>query len=114
MDTAIRSVDSRQYMRVPFKRAVRFHVADSDCCFDHVAQDLSQGGLRFISSEFFPVKSQVVVRIQLEDCSKVMDVEGRVVWVRYNPLAEVYQMGLEFMDGEAFERGAIGSFVRSI
>ncbi len=114
MDTVSRSVDSRQYVRVPFKRPLRFHTVASDNCFDYVAQDLSQGGVRFISSEFFPIGTKVAVRIQLEDCAKIVEVEGRVVWVRYNPMAEVYQLGLQFNDEAVSQRGTIGSYVRSM
>ncbi len=113
MPTATRSINSRQFIRVPFKRPLRFHTAASESFCDQMAQDLSQGGVRFMASEFLPINSQVTVRIQLEDRTKVLDVEGRVVWVRYNPMAENYQIGLEFINEADFQRGTIGKFVRS-
>ena len=112
MDNVFRS-DGRRFTRIPFKRPVRFSAFNGERCDSHIAQDLSQGGLRMLSSEFIPVHSVVSVQIQLKDREKVMDVQGRVVWVRYNPMTETYQMGLEFADDAAFQRAMISEFIRS-
>jgi len=113
MDNMGRNMEGRRFSRVPFKRAVRFSTLNSERSDSHIAQDLSQGGLRMLSSEFIPVHSLVSIQIQLKDREKVMDVQGRVVWVRYNPMTETYQMGLEFDDDAAFQRTMISEFIRS-
>jgi c-di-GMP-binding flagellar brake protein YcgR len=114
MDSVFRNTDGRRFMRVPFKRAVRFSAYNGGERFDsHIAQDLSQGGLRMLSSEFMPVNSLVSIQIQLKDREKIMDVEGRVKWVRYNPMTETYQMGVEFVDDAAFQRAMIGEFIQA-
>ena len=66
-----------------------------------------------LSPEFIPVNSLVSVQIQLKDREKMIDVEGRVRWVRYNPMTETYQLGLEFSDDAAFQRAMISEFIRS-
>jgi hypothetical protein len=113
MDNVFRNSDGRRFARVPFKRSVRFSTFNSERSNAHIAQDLSQGGLRMLSSEFIPIHSIVSVQIQLKDREKVMDVQGRVVWVRYNPMTETYQMGLEFMEDAAFQRTMISEFIQS-
>ena len=113
MDSVFKNTDSRRFTRVPFKRPVRFSAFNSSQTVSHIAQDLSQGGLRMLSSEFIPVNSLVGIQIQLKDREMVMDVQGRVVWVRYNPMTETYQMGLEFADDAAFQRMMISEFIRS-
>ena len=113
MDNMSRNMEGRRFTRIPFKRAVRFSMGNSQRSDSHIAQDLSQGGLRMLSSEFIPVQSLVSIQIQLKDREKVMDVQGRVVWVRYNPMTETYQMGLEFADNAAFQRAMISEFIRS-
>jgi PilZ domain. len=113
MDNTGRNMEGRRFTRVPFKRAVRFSTPNSERSDSHIAQDLSQGGLRMLSSEFIPVHSLVSIQIQLKDREKVMDVQGRVVWVRYNPMTETYQMGLEFADNAAFQRAMISEFIQS-
>jgi c-di-GMP-binding flagellar brake protein YcgR len=106
-------MEGRRFTRVPFKRSVRFSATHDERTASHIAQDLSQGGLRMLSSEFIPVNSLVSIQIQLKDREKVMDVQGRVVWVRYNPMAETYQMGLEFTPDAAFQRAMISEFIQS-
>ena len=113
MDSVCRNMEGRRFTRVPFKRAVRFGAFDAPCTDAHIAQDLSQGGLRMLSSEFMPVNSLVSIQIQLKDTQKVMDVQGRVVWVRYNPMAETYQLGVEFTHDAAFQRAMISEFIRT-
>lgn len=113
MDSVLRNTNGRRFMRIPFKRAVRYSALNSERSDSHIAQDLSQGGLRMLSSEFIPVHSLVTIQIQLKDCTRVMDVQGRVVWVRYNPMTETYQMGLEFTDDAAFQRAMISAFIQS-
>ena len=113
MDSVYRTTEGRRYTRIPFKRAVRFSAPQSERLDAHIAQDLSQGGLRMLSSEFIPVHTLVNVQIQLKDRERVMDVQGRVVWVRYNPMTETYQMGLEFTRDAAFQRAMISEFIRS-
>ena len=113
MDSVFRNTDGRRFTRIPFKRSVRFGASHDDLSSSHIAQDLSQGGLRMLSSEFIPVHSLVGIQIQLKDTEKVMDVQARVVWVRYNPMTETYQMGLEFTEDAAFQRALISEFIRS-
>ncbi len=113
MDTGCRNMEGRRFTRVPFKRAVRFCAFNSEKSDSHIAQDLSQGGLRMLSSEFIPVHTLVNIQLQLKDREKVIDLEGHVVWVRYNPMTETYQMGLEFADDAAFQRVMISEFIQS-
>ena len=113
MDNVYRNTEGRRFTRVPFKRAVRFSTPSSPRSDAHIAQDLSQGGLRMLSSEFIPVHSLLSIQIQLKERERVMDVQGRVVWVRYNPMTETYQMGLEFVRDAAFQRAMISEFIRS-
>ena len=113
MDSVCRNMEGRRFTRVPFKRAVRFSAFNGERSDSHIAQDLSQGGLRMLSSEFIPVHSLVSIQIQLKDSEKVMDVQAHVVWVRYNPMTETYQLGLEFTHDAAFQRAMISEFIRS-
>jgi c-di-GMP-binding flagellar brake protein YcgR len=113
MDNMNRNIEGRRFARVPFRRSVRFSMPHRERVDSHMAQDLSQGGLRMLSSEFIPVHSLVNIQIQLKDREKVMDVQGQVVWVRYNPMTETYQMGLQFADNAAFQRAMISEFIQS-
>ncbi len=114
MDVIPRNMDARKFRRVPFTRPVRFDALNQERFSGHLAQDLSQGGLRCFSHEFVPVNTLVNLQIQLKDRMKVIDLQGRVVWVRFQPMTETYQLGLEFLDQAVFQRETISDFVRSV
>jgi c-di-GMP-binding flagellar brake protein YcgR len=114
MDLTARNMDARKFRRVPFTRLVRFNALNQEHLSGHLAQDLSQGGVSVFSHEFVPVNTFINVQIQLKDAMKIMDVQGRVVWVRFQPLTEMYQLGLEFSDQAVFQRETIGNFIGSL
>ncbi|MBF0620174.1 MAG: PilZ domain-containing protein, partial [Candidatus Omnitrophica bacterium] len=88
MDQAPFGVNHRKFSRVPFKRAVRYAALSAPVFGAQMAHDLSQGGIRINSETFFPVGSRVMVAIQLENEGRIIEVEGRVVWVRSLPYSE--------------------------
>ncbi len=105
--------DGRRYKRIVFKRPIKSRAEGWDVLTGHLAQDLSEGGVRFISTEFIPVNTEIMVQIQLKDQSRIIEIPGRVVWVRVNPASDNYQFGLEFADTMAVKRAIIGEHVQS-
>ncbi len=108
-----RNIDARRFTRVPFRRAVRVKAGSHEMFLGYAGQDISQGGLRVMSSVFFPVNSHLDLQFQLKDLDKILDVRGRVAWIRFNPLTEMYQMGLDFSEESAFKRGLIMEFIQA-
>ena len=114
MDLMSRDVDARKFRRVPFSRSVRLNALNQGQFSGHLAQDISQGGIRVTSYEFVPVNTLINVRIQLKDTMRVMDLQGRVVWVRFQPMTETYQLGLEFSDQAVYQRDTISNYISSV
>ncbi len=107
----ITSPDNRKFPRVVFDRALRFKGKSAGLAYGRVARDLSQGGIRFNSDEFFPLGGSLAVQVQLADGERLFDLEGKVGWVRKQPHAEGYHVGLEFVGGPSFEKWKIAQFV---
>jgi Tfp pilus assembly protein PilZ len=106
--------ENRKYPRVSFKRAVKFKRITADSYCGELAQDLSEGGIRVRSNVFISVGEQVSLGIQLKDSDQVVEVIGRVKWVRFNPHSEMYQLGVEFDDAETvYSRSRINRFISS-
>lgn len=107
--------ENRKYPRVPYKNGIKFKAEKAEVAFSEAAQDLSAGGIRLRSSVFIPVGETVSVGIQLQD-KQVIEVIGKVVWVRYNPYAENYQLGVEFSqcDAQALSRSRINRLIDSL
>ena len=104
--------DKRKFPRTAFKRTVRYKLKVGDIYSDHIAQDLSQGGIKVQSSQFVPVNARLIVQFQLVDHDRIIEVEGRVAWVKYIPSLDAYQMGFEFAADAAFQRYRINSHIR--
>ena len=105
--------EGRKYPRVPFKKGVKCQLQGVEASTGELAQDLSEGGIRIRSNEFIPVGQEISVGIQLKDSDEVIEVIGRVVWVRFVPYTEVYQLGIEFNQDATYPRARIGRFAYS-
>jgi uncharacterized protein (TIGR02266 family) len=105
-------IENRKYPRVAFRMPVKYRLNEVAPFCGELAQDLSEGGMRIRSNEFLPLGSRVSVRLQLDKDPRLVDVEGRVVWVKFIPYSEVYQLGIEFEDKMPAQRENIARFVR--
>lgn len=103
--------EQRRFSRVPFKKVVRFKPKDFPLFASNTAQDLSQGGIRLGSSSFIPLGTMVTLQIKLADEGPVVDMQGKVVWVKYLAHTDNYQIGLEFGGDAAYGRLKIAQYV---
>ncbi len=99
-------------MRVAFKRPVKYRLNDEDVFSGELAQDLSTGGIRLRCNTFIPVNAPVKVRIQFAPSSEVVDIEGRVAWVKSLLYGETFQVGFKFNDG-VLSRSRIAQYILS-
>ncbi len=107
-------VENRKYPRVPFKKSVKCAIGKDDVQSGEIAQDLSEGGIRIRSNVFISLGQEVSLSIQLGEEEDTVEVNGRVVWVRFIPYSEVYQVGIEFAQDAAFPRWRIARFTGSV
>lgn len=113
METFRLGLEHRKYPRVPFKKGVKCRLFAEDVQNGELAQDLSEGGIRIRSNVFIPMGEAISLGIQLSETEEVVEIVGRVVWVRFVPYSEVYQVGVEFVKDAAFSRWRIGRFAGS-
>ncbi len=106
-----RSTDKRRFHRAPFKRPIKLNMVRGDMLAIHVAQDISQGGIRVNVRQFLPLGTHVDVQVQIEDMGRMSELEARVVWVKELPYSEMYQVGIEFMEGAVFHKLKIAQYV---
>ncbi|MBF0330601.1 MAG: PilZ domain-containing protein [Candidatus Omnitrophica bacterium] len=114
MELSKKTTDVRRFKRVAFHRPIKVKCSGQDVYAGHLTQDISQGGVRVITSDFVPVNSVVTVQVQLKDREKIMELHARVAWVRATAFGETYQLGLEFFGDTPRMSEAIGQFVRSL
>ncbi len=103
--------DNRRFQRAPFKRPVKSKTSHVAIYAGNLAQDISQGGMRINSNEFVAVGSHVILQIQLESQTRVLDFNAKVVWVKELPYSDGFQLGLEFAEEAVFEKLKVAQFV---
>lgn len=62
--------------------------------------DISAGGARFITNDFFAVNTSLNVEFSLSSQNYITSTEARVVWVKKLPYNENFMFGLEFVNIE--------------
>jgi Tfp pilus assembly protein PilZ len=105
------SAEQRRFPRVAFRRPVRFRPEEDVLFSSYLAKDISQGGLRFNSGNFIPVGEQVKLQIKLGQEDRVLDVLGKVVWAKYVPSFDMYQLGVKFKGDASYAQGNIARYV---
>ena len=88
--------EKRQFPRFPFKQAVKFRIGEYSCPDGSLSRDLSRGGICLTVNEFVAVKSLVVIYLQLNKESRLIQIQGIVSWVQIIPDSERYQVGIHF------------------
>ncbi|MEI8012445.1 MAG: PilZ domain-containing protein [Candidatus Omnitrophota bacterium] len=101
----------RRFSRIPFIRSVRIKAGSDQMFLGYAAKDISTGGLKIISFIFFPVNQWLNLQFQLVDSDVLLEVRGRVAWVRINSVAETYQLGIDFSEEALYKREVIRGFV---
>jgi c-di-GMP-binding flagellar brake protein YcgR len=109
--TVATAVEQRSFPRVAFRRPVRFKPEEEVLFSSYLAKDISQGGLRFNSGSFIPVGGHIKLQIKLGQEDRILDVLGKVVWARYIPSLDMYQLGAEFEGDASFVQWNIARFV---
>ena len=117
MDSFRSGQEHRKYPRVSYKEGVQCKGREAEVFQGELAQDLSSGGIRIRSNMFFPVGEQISIGIRLMDNGRVgrmVEAVGKVVWVRFNPYSDYYQIGVEFENNSNFTRSRINGFIGSL
>ena len=92
--------DRRRYERakVACPLQVKAIAVDSPVIRNSFCNNMSPVGMAFTSFDFYPVDGKVHLNILSAAMNKVMEVIGRVVWVREIPHQNRYKIGVEFED----------------
>ncbi|MBK1694431.1 hypothetical protein CKO09_06715 [Chromatium weissei] len=70
------------------------------------AQDLSESGLQIQSEWLLPLKSTVLLEMQVPDHSTGIQVIGSVIWISPSAETKQWNLGIEFSDvGESARHG---------
>ena len=90
--------ERRKFVRIPENLPISYKLMPSIKTEEIITQDISQGGLRFFVYEFVPKNNFLKIRITLKKIYFSFEALVRVVWIKEQPLAERYEVGVEFIN----------------
>lgn len=76
-----------------------------------LGHDLSETGLMLTSPELFPVRSRLLLWIDVAEVSAPIQVVGQVMWVAREDLQERYRLGIRFDEPSALARAQLRELV---
>ena len=76
-----------------------------------LTKDIGEGGIKFLSTDFIPVSSKLVVELSLHYAGEPLKAVGRVSWVQKLPYGDQYNVGMQFVDIAERNKAEIARFV---
>ena len=89
--------EKRKYRRVSFREPVLYRALNSLQETGCLGYDIGGGGVRCRVNDFIPLGQELNLMLHLKN-AQVVELTGRVVWIKKNAHSESYQTGLKFLD----------------
>lgn len=90
--------ERRKSERIESRCPVRYQFKGQPEYFDTVTRDIGQGGLRFITSQFVPNFSEILLELSLRSSLEPVRAAGKIAWTQKLPHCDRYQVGVQFTD----------------
>ncbi len=84
--------------RVLFDSAVRYSQKGAQGYNGTVCRDISNSGIGFISNEFIPKNSKLVLELQPPWRVEPIQAVAEVMWVSNQPYSETFKIGAKFLN----------------
>jgi c-di-GMP-binding flagellar brake protein YcgR len=78
-----------------------------------LTRDISEGGVRFKTSEFISLACRLVLEISLPMMPKPVKAISKVAWIRKVPTGDYYEIGNQFLEITKEDKSRITEFVNS-
>jgi len=93
--------ERRRYQRFNLHAPLRYEVIGESEFDNTVSDDISAGGLSFVSHKFIAPATELVMEIFI--FSRLLRAVGRVVWANRLPYADKNKFGIEFIQFDSLE-----------
>jgi len=104
-----RASESRRFPRINFSGPLSCQVRGSQEITNTVSEDLSASGVKFISGEFIPPNTPVMLEINL--LSKVIRPIAQIVWSMPFPRQDKFHLGARFLEWDPKEEKSLNDFL---
>jgi len=89
-------LERRKFIRIPKSAEVSYEIASNPKPMAFITRNVSEGGIRFLSSEFIPTGTLLKIKVSLTEFS--YDGFAKVVWITEDTRNERYEIGAAFMN----------------
>jgi len=108
--------ERRRYVRVGSNVPLQYKKLRelSEGTIGAITQDLSKGGVRFLSNEFLPLASRLVVDLFLPAQPRPIKAISKVAWIKKASSGEQYIIGNIFLDLGRDDKGELEVYIDKI
>jgi len=90
--------ERRGSKRIKFDSPVRYYQKGTQRYSDTIGKDISESGIGFISNEFIPKSTQLILELNSPSTQEHSQALGEVVWIASQPYSERYYVGARFLE----------------
>jgi len=101
--------EKRHFPRIKLKSPLRYQIRGTSEFDNVVCDNISDGGVGFISNKYIPTSSLVMLEINV--LSRVLRPIGRIVSSLPLPHSERNRLGIEFLEFENSEKHYLHDFI---
>jgi hypothetical protein len=92
----------------PPPKRIDLSVKEVDRKISHcLTEDISVKGIRIQSEKFLPLNSTLKIQLSLREPSRVLNILGKIRWIRKLKACEVFEMGIEIVETSKEDSGAL-------
>jgi c-di-GMP-binding flagellar brake protein YcgR len=101
--------EKRNFARINFRNPLHFQVLDTKEIGDTVTDNISLGGIGFISQEFLTPENTILLECNL--FSRFFKTTGRIAWSSPMLHSDRYRVGVEFQELEPKARKDLTDYI---
>ncbi len=92
------SEERRKSERIQSRWPLRYQFKGQSEFYDTVTRDISEGGLRFITNQFLPNFSEVMLEVSLQPSMQPVRALAKVAWIQKLRHSDQYHVGAQFTE----------------
>lgn len=104
---AIRQAERRRFPRFNYHTPIRYEIVGEPEFDNAVSDDISVGGLSFISHKFIAPATELVLEVYI--FSRLLRMMGKIVWASRLPHSDRNKFGIEFIQFDPLEKDHLAS-----
>lgn len=109
--------DRRKHQRVEAHIPIKYHALRGGAGIEGEAsltKDLSEGGIRFRTTEFVSMACRLILEMDIPVFSKPIKAISKVAWIRKTESGDDYEVGNQFLEMSKEDRKLVSQYVNNI